>query len=241
MSTFLRATNRDVKRITNLFPIKFRNYHEPFLSNGDIFFSLFANGRIFDKAYLSSSNSDLIRAYIAVRDEPERLQTLIGHYCEKNSEDFFSNMCRATASPSAYIYVNKASGADGKWRASQFIDRNQTIAKDLSDIERCSRYLTRWCQSIRNIDWEKALTSANEGDVVWLEPHPIPATLDGRIDYVAGRFSEANHVYLNNYCKQLAKKGVKVFLQQSNTTGTHRIFGNNYNLNLLENTCIYVY
>ncbi len=81
MATFLRTSNRDVKRITNLFPIRFNKYYEPFLHSGDIFFSLYSNGRIFDKAFLSSSNSDLIRAYIAVKDEPERLQKLISPEC----------------------------------------------------------------------------------------------------------------------------------------------------------------
>lgn len=241
MATFLQTPKRDVKRITNLFPIRFNNYYEPFLYSGDIFFSLYSNGRIFDKAFLSSSNSDLIRAYIAVKDEPERLQKLISYYCEKNSKEFFDNMTRATASPSAFIYVNRASNESGQWRASQFIDRNKQISKDVSDIEICSRYLTRWCQSIRNIDWEQSLTGANEGDVIWLEPPLIPATLDGRIDYVSGKFSEANHVYMNNFCKQLAKKKVKVFLLQSNTAGTHRIFGDYYHLNLLENRVIYEY
>lgn len=242
MSPFLQWNkNRDTKKIISRFPIRFRHYYEPFLNAGEVFLNLYHNARIFEKAFLSSSNSDLIRAWIAVKDEPERLQKIILSYCEKNSKQFFENMKNASGSPSAYIYVNKASNHRGQWRESQFIDKNKEISKDVSDIDICSRYLARWCHSIRNIDWEMALTEANDGDVVWLEPPKIVATADGRIDYVTNGFNESNHVYLNNFCKQLAIKGVKVFLCQSNTTGTHRVLGDKYQLDLVEGTCVYDY
>ena len=225
MKTFLRAPDRDLKRIICQFPLFFNNFYEPFLSSGDVFFNLFNHGRVFKKAYLSSVNSDLIRAYVAVADEPERLQRIILSYCNSNSKAFFDNMKHATDTPSAFIYVNRASSDSGKWRDQYFIDRNKEISKDIEVIDRCSRYLNRWCDSIRNVGWERALTGAEEGDVVWLEPPKIVATVDGRIDYVTGGFNESDHIYLNNFCKQLAKKGVKVFLCQSATNATARIFG----------------
>ena len=46
--------------------IDFNDYHEPFLGGGSIYFSL----KIKNKAYLSDYNSDLINAYIQVRDNP---------------------------------------------------------------------------------------------------------------------------------------------------------------------------
>lgn len=243
MAVFLNFNkNRDAKDIIYKFPIRFKNYYEPFLYSGEVFFNLYRHGRIFEKAYLSSSNSDLIRTWIAVREEPERLQKLISVYCEKNSKQFFENMKKAVASPSAFIYVDRATGKGGKWRESQFIDLNREISKDVSDIEVCSRYIDRWCQSIRNIDWEMALTGANEGDVVWLEPPKLPCTSDGRIDYVTGGFNESNNVYLNNFCKQLANKGVKIFLVQSNTPATHRIYGLDRRKHLLpEGNLLYEY
>lgn len=225
MKTFLRSPDRDVKQLIYQLPLFFNNFLEPFLSSGDIFFNLFNHGRVFKKAFLSSSNSDLVRAYTAVKDEPERVQRMVTAFCENNSKAFFENMKHAVSSPSAFIYVNRAMSPDGKWRESQFIDRNKEISKDVETIDRCSRYLNRWCQSVRNCDWERTLTGANEGDVVWLEPPLLAATIDGRVDYVTNGFNESNHVYLRNFVVQLWAKRVKIFMIQSDTKATERIYG----------------
>ncbi len=241
MSPFLQWNqSRNVTEITSKFPIRFKNYYEPFLRSGEIFFNLYNNGRIFEKAHLSSSDRNLITAYQAVRDEPERLQKMILRYCENNSKQFFENMKHAVATPSAYIYVNRAetkpvltkSGAvfnDGKWRQSQFIDRNKQISKDVGDIDRCSRYMNRWCQWVFHTDWEASLTNANEGDVILLEPPPIPFTSDARIDYPLNRggnqWPESNYIYLRNYIEQLKAWGCLVYMIQTNTPATERIFG----------------
>lgn len=224
MSPFLQW-NKSKPEVISHFPIRFRNYYEPFLNAGEVFFNLYNNGRIFEKAYLSSIDRDLVNAYIGVRDEPERLQKMILHYCENNSKQFFENMRQAKGTPSAYIYVNRAESKDGKWRQSQFIDRNREISKDVEDIDRCSRYLNRWCGWIYHSHWETALTGANDGDLVWLEPPKIAFTSDARIDYVTNGFNESNHVYLRNFSEQLRKKGVHVYMIQSNTPATLRIYG----------------
>lgn len=239
MKTFLRPPKRDVERIVKHLPLFFGNYYEPFLWSGDVFFNLFNHGRVFKKAYLSTSNRDIVRTYLAVADEPERIEKMVLHYCQNNSKDFYDSMLNATATPSSFIYCNRASKPDGKWRESQFIDMNREIGKNIDDIGRCSRYINRWCESIWVSHWDKALTGVSSGDVVWLEPPLIANTLDGRIDYVKDCMNESDHVYMNNFCVQLANKGAKVFMLQSNTAATHRIFGDKFNLNLVENRCLY--
>lgn len=229
MSPFLQWNKtRNPAEIISEFPIRFNNFYEPFLGSGEIFFNLYNNGRIFDKAYLASSNRNLINAYRAVKDEPERLQNMILKFCENNTKQFYENMKFCESSPSAYIYLNRAMDKSGKWRQSQFIDRNKEISKDVSDIERCSRYLNRWCDGIWNVDWEQTLTPVKglqEGDLVWLEPPKIQYTSDARIDYVTKGFNESNHIYINNFCRQIRAKGVHVYMIQDNVPATERIFG----------------
>ena len=229
MAPFLQWNKtRNPSDIIKDFPIRFGNFYEPFLGSGEIFFNLFSNGRIFNKAYLASSNRNLITTYKAVKDEPERLQNMILKYCENNSRQFFENMKFCEASPSAYIYLNRAKDETGKWRASQFINRNKEISKDVSDIQVCSNYLNRWCAGIHNQDWEATLTPFNglqSGDLVWLEPPKLVYTKDARIDYVSNGFNESNHVYLNNFCKQIASKGVYVYMIQDNVPATEKIYG----------------
>lgn len=229
MAAFLRTnTSRVPSNIISEFPIRFSNYWEPFLSSGEIFFNLFNNGRIFEKAYLASSNKNLINAYRAVKDEPERLQNMILKYCENNSKQFYENMKFCEHSASAYIYLNRAMNKDGKWRESQFIDKNREISKDVSDIQVCSNYLNRWCGGIYNHDWETTLTPFNglqPGDLVWLEPPRNSFTIDARIDYVTNGFNESSQIYLNNFMLQLKKKGVHIYLINSDVPSSTRIFG----------------
>src|SRR6476620_1411224 len=239
MQTFLKPNQSNPDEIAFHLPIRFKNFYEPFLKSGEVFFNLYKNGRIFEKAFLSSSDRNLINAYQAVRDEPERLQKMILRYCENNSKTFFDNMKMAVSTPSAYIYVNRASSADGRLRESQFIDRNREISKDVECIDRCSRYLNRWCQWVFHTDWEAALTNANEGDVVYLEPPRIKWTTDARIDYVSGGFNTSNHVYLKNYIEQLKKKKCLVYMIQANVPATEKIFGKPAHL-LSNGDCLYV-
>lgn len=52
--------------------IQIEHYHEPFLGGGAIFFSIEHK----KKSYLSDANSQLINAYIQVRDNPEDVITV---------------------------------------------------------------------------------------------------------------------------------------------------------------------
>lgn len=247
MSPFLTWNKtRNPDDIISEFPIRFNRYFEPFLGSGEVFFNLYKNGRIFEKGFLASSDKALINTYRAVRDEPERVERMVLSFCEKNTEKFYINLKTAvTCSPSAYIYINRATDKTGKWRAGQFIDRNKEISKDVEDIGRCSRYLNRWCGALWNHDWETTLTpltGLSSGDVVYLEPPKLIWTADGRIDYVSNGFNESNHVYLNNFCKQLAKKGAKVFMVQDNVPATERIFGKPHCLlGKATQECLYAY
>jgi len=56
-----------IKKINEFLPIKFNNYHEPFVGGGAIFFHLRPSGSV----YLSDTNYDLINAYSQIRDNVE--------------------------------------------------------------------------------------------------------------------------------------------------------------------------
>ena len=63
-----------LKQLLPLFPKEFKNYHEPFLGGGAVFFELYSLGYLKDKKiYLSDINSELINAYNVVKDCPIEL------------------------------------------------------------------------------------------------------------------------------------------------------------------------
>lgn len=79
-----------LKQLLPLFPKKNKNYHEPFLGGGAVFFELFSLGYLKDKEiYLSDINSELINIYNVVKNNPIDLISNLEIYKEKDSKDFY--------------------------------------------------------------------------------------------------------------------------------------------------------
>lgn len=86
----------------------FRNYHEPFLGGGAVFFSLTHQGSTF----LSDSNQELIETYISIRDNVNEVISLLREY--PNEKDFYYNLrdtCPLDSIKKAarFIYLNQTS------------------------------------------------------------------------------------------------------------------------------------
>ena len=63
-----------LKQLLPLFPKGFKNYHEPFLGGGAVFFELYSLGYLKNKKiYLSDINYELINAYNVVKNNPIEL------------------------------------------------------------------------------------------------------------------------------------------------------------------------
>lgn len=242
MSTFVPWVgnkSRCSREIISEFPVKFTNYFEPFLGSGAVFFNLYDCGRIFEKAYLSDSNRNLINAFRAVRDEPDRVKKILLHCCEKNSEEFYYEMRNNMSSPAVFIYVMRAAfsslyreNSKGQfntpWRKQDFITMNRKISVSTEDIDVCSKYLNRYAissLSLSNCKWFGLMDMMCKGDVVYFDPPYCPYNDTGFINYQSDGFNESDHIYLNNMCKQLKTKGVHVYLSNSYTPATVRIYG----------------
>lgn len=86
----------------------FRNYHEPFLGGGAVFFSFTHQGSTF----LSDFNQELIETYISIRDNVDEVISLLREY--PNEKDFYYNLrdsCPLDSIKKAarFIYLNQTS------------------------------------------------------------------------------------------------------------------------------------
>jgi DNA adenine methylase len=224
------------EEIINEFPIVFGDYYEPFMGGCSAGLNLVCHKRIFKNLHLSDSNKHLVNCFRAIKDEPERVKKVLLNCLEKNSEEFYYEMRRNVANPSVFIYLmracfsslyreNQKGEFNTPYRKHDFIVMKRKIGMEVDSIDRCSEYLNKWNATIQCCDWEKGLTGVNSGDVVYLDPVYIPYTETGFVNYQKGGFNLDNHVYLNNYAKQLAIKGAHVFLSNSYTPMTVKIFG----------------
>jgi DNA adenine methylase len=231
------SKSRCHKEIINEFPITFKNYYEPFLGCGSIFFNLFNCKRVFSKAYLSDVNHNLINCYIAIRDEPDRIKKVLIHCCERNSEEFYYEMRKNVSSPAVFIYLmracfsslyreNQSGEFNTPWRKQDYIVMRKKISMETDTIDRCSEYLRKWCGDMQSMKYGNALKSVSEGDVVYCDPPYLPYTDTGFVAYEKSGFTTADHVYLNNLCRMTANiKQCKIFLSNSITPKTIEIYG----------------
>ncbi|BBJ32444.1 MULTISPECIES: DNA adenine methylase [spotted fever group] len=72
------------KAISVRMPTNFKDYYEPFLGGGAIFFKLQPN-----RAFISDLNLDLIITYKVVRDEPLGLIKLLSEHKANHSKDYY--------------------------------------------------------------------------------------------------------------------------------------------------------
>ncbi len=239
MRPFIRwagSKYRFKKEIISEFPETFRNYHEPFLGSGSIFFSLKALKRQWRHSYLSDINGNLIQTYWAVRDENERVCRVLETYLLRNSEDFYYEMRKNISTPAGFLYLNRA-GFSGlyrenksgefnvPWRKHDFITMGKKISLDKDQIVQCGKYLRYFDPTIRKLRWDDALTDVNGGDVVYLDPPYIPYGDGGFVNYSADGFTEMNHMNLKAMIDQYVKKEVKFFLSNSYTELSVKIYG----------------
>lgn len=169
------------EEIISQFPIRFNNYYEPFLTHGSIFFNLYNHKRIFNEAYLSTTDKDIINAYKSVAECPDRIEKVLIHCCSRNTKDFYQHMLPLKASPATLIYLYRAGYPKG-WRENDFIRWRRPISKDVESIYRCSDYLEEWCAAVTLSNWKDSLMSVKEGDVVFLDPQDFSLGPDGFVD-----------------------------------------------------------
>jgi len=183
-----------LKQLLPLFPKEFKNYHEPFLGGGAVFFELYSLGYLKDKKiYLSDINSELINTYKVVKNNPIDLISNLEIYKEKHSKDFyyetraldrkeefktFTKIERATR----FIYLNKTC-FNGLYRVNKkgYFNtpigsyKNPNIA-DRDTILSASEALQN--AIITNRPFMDVINNTNKNDLVYFDPpyYPLNAT-----------------------------------------------------------------
>lgn len=207
-------------------PKQFRTYYEPFLGGGAVFFYLQPK-----RAVLSDSNPDLVGAFLAVRDDPKDLMNALDrHNSGRLSESYFYEI-RDRLNPSDLspvgraartIFLNKTCfnglyrvNARGKFNVPWGNYKNPRLY-DRGNLVRASRLLRG--KKILLVDYRKALTAANFGDFVYLDPpyHPLSET-SRFTSYTKEDFGDKDQRKLAETCRRLDRRGVLFALSNSPT------------------------
>lgn len=182
-----------IKYVDQLLPPNgFQNYHEPFLGGASMFLSI----GLGHMSFLSDLNKELIETYIAIRDIPYDIISILSTY--KNEKDFYykirSKRCKTEAEKAArFIYLNQTS-YNGIYRVNLkgeynvpygFREKKVLDEKAILDVS----------DSLQNMylevsDFDIVRKNIDRGDLVFLDPpYTVSHNNNGFIKYNQKIFS----------------------------------------------------
>lgn len=221
-----------VPRLQELFPARYRRYYEPFMGGGALFFATTP-----ERAILSDLNEDLMETYRWVAAEPLIVGSEVrafaafheeeGYYYsvrKKWNERGFEGLQRAAA----FIYLNQTS-YNGLWRVNQKgyfnVPKGDQLVKDAiySALIKASAVLRK--AELRQGDFEEAISDAQAGDFVYLDPPYSPRSPTSKFtNYTASGFSHQEQERLAVCVGHLTQKGVAAVVSNSDLPDVRQLY-----------------
>ena len=224
---------RLIQQYIPYFPTYFKTYYEPFLGGGSVFFYL--HERQPAKAFLTDINAELITTYRCVRDDVEKLIDLLKEHQLQHSKDYYYRIRTTIESTelkkaARLIYLNKTC-FNGLYRENSKGEFNVPMGRykkpnicDLSNLRLASVALQSAEIEIRS--FEKVLNNAsNSEDFVYFDPPYYPvSTTSNFTSYSRYAFNENEQYRLRDVFVELAQRGVKVMLSNSDTSFIRNLY-----------------
>ncbi|MCT7973578.1 DNA adenine methylase [Laspinema olomoucense] len=218
-----------------LFPPKFKNYYEPFLGGGAVFFYLFQEHSSGFKAVLSDVNEELINMYRCVqKDVKSLIKELEFHQNRHNSEYYYQVRAQKSGElvkkAARIIYLNKTC-FNGLYRENSKGEFNVPIGRYKNPTICNAELLQADSQALQSVqlevrDFDKVLDEAKtEQDFVYFDPPYYPLSNTSKFtSYSRYNFNEEDQIRLRDVFAQLARRGVKVMLSNSDCPFIREIY-----------------
>lgn len=223
-----------ISDIKKYIPKDFKNYYEPFVGGGAVFFELFNSyGKT---AYLNDYNKEIINVYECLKDDIkfEKVCKELDHHEANHSEDYYYEIRGLDKDKKSFsklsdykraartIYLNKAC-FNGLYRVNRNNEFNVPFGKKskVNTYDAQNLGIVHCILNFNNIllsstDFEEALKGAKKGDFIYLDP-PYDSDTTTFNDYTENGFGKEEQKRLANVFKKLDKKGCYVMLSNHNT------------------------
>lgn len=212
---------RLVAKLLPLMPEEFNDYYECFVGGGAMFF---AQGEIYNKAYLSDINPHVINFYKVLRDDFDELITFSKDHAKKHNADYFYKMRKLlntkdqVFNASVFLYLIKTC-FNGFFRLDKQGDFITSIGdtsgeQDWDNLYRCHLRLQKADCKINSF----LNVTPKENDFIFIDPPYDFEEKQSDIKYYKDRFSKANQITVRDYCRKLDSKGVLFMQANANTS-----------------------
>ena len=227
-----------MQELENNFPKQFGIYHEPFLGGGAVMFNLLAKEPQLS-CNVSDFNSDLILAYVTIRDKLGKLiESLESHsknYHKEPSEYYYSirkqEPKQQIEKVSRLLFLNKTC-FNGLYRVNKKGQFNVPLGRytnpnivNKENLTAVSKILKSKKIKISCSDFESVLDDAKKGDLVYFDPPYQPVSNTANFtSYTHRDFTEDDLARLADLANQLNSKGCHVLLSNSNSKTVRDFF-----------------
>ena len=226
------------------FPTKFGTYLEPFLGGGAVMFDLLAKNYNL-KCNISDLNSDLVLAYVTIRDRLEKLieslenhsknyhKDSTGYYYEVRNQEPKNQIEKV----SRLLFLNKTCfnglyrvNSKGKFNVPLGRYTNPNIVNK-ENLQAVSKTLQSGKIKISCRDFSSIIKDAKKGDFVYFDPpyQPVSDTANFT-SYTHRDFTEDDLERLADLANQLNSKGCNVMLSNSNSKTVKKLFSSGWKI-----------
>ncbi len=226
--------SRLIQQYLPYFPNNFETYYEPFLGGGAIYFYFYRYQTLCSlpinsgktNAFLTDINPELINAYRCVRDSVDRLIILLEKHQIRHDKDYYYQVRSLTSGTpleraARLIYLNKTC-FNGLYRENSKGKFNVPIGKynnpkiyhpdllfSVSNALQSAQIEVRHFDAV--LDYAKTAQ-----DFVYFDPPYYPLSPTSNFTaYSSYSFNEKDQLKLKDTFTQLAQRGVKVMLSNS--------------------------
>lgn len=228
-------------------PLEFGRYHEPFLGGGALFFWIASTGAFAlakkRGAVLGDANARLIETYVTVRAMPSAVvKELQGHalHHRRQGDAHYYRVRKAinrkvehdaVGAAAAFIYLNRTCW-NGVWRVNKDGAFNVPAGKYKNPTIADSDRICRVADMLEHAElhagrWQHVLAAGapERGDVVYFDPPYLPISATANFTgYTSDKFDLTAHELLATSAHQLAERGVKVILSNSDTPLARKLY-----------------
>ena len=220
------------------FPKQFGTYHEPFLGGGAVMFNLLSKEAKLS-CNVSDFNSDLILAYVTIRDKLRKLIESLENHSKnyhKDSSEYYYEIRKQEPKQqiekvSRLIFLNRTC-FNGLYRVNKKGQFNVPLGRytnpnivNKENLTAVSKILQSEKIKISCRGFEAVLDDAKKGDLIYFDPpyQPISSTANFT-SYTHRDFTEDDLERLATLANQLNSKGCHVLLSNSNSKVVKDIF-----------------
>ncbi len=230
---FLRWAGGKTRLLGALLPFvpeKFRNYHEPFIGSGAMFFALRHRAQT---CYLADLNTELVNLWCVIQTEPKAFYEHLKPYQQRQGEDEYyvvrdESPDHHLERAARFFYLNQTSW-NGLWRENKWGVFNvpwgarQFRGIDPDVLANVSLVLEN--VEIRELDFRDAAKDAQKGDFIYLDPPYLPVSDTSKFaGYNGKRFRKHDLEELADLCKHLTKRGVHWMVSNRDNEHVREIF-----------------